>query len=102
MMIVIYKLLCVVFLQNITTELKIRSSNGKSLPAVQVFAKAIEFMMNTIKQFIDKTLKNPNREILWVITVPAIWSPAAKQIMRQAAEHVSERIYFKDDCNLTV
>ena len=31
---------------------------------------------------------NPARKILWIITVPAIWSLAAKQIMKEAAQKV--------------
>jgi hypothetical protein len=28
-------------------------------------------------------------DVKWIITVPAIWSDAAKQFMREAAEQVS-------------
>jgi len=31
---------------------------------------------------------HPNRKIQWTLTVPAIWSEAAKKIMREAATKV--------------
>ncbi|XP_069112501.1 heat shock 70 kDa protein 12A-like [Argopecten irradians] len=60
---------------------------GKRLNALDVFAKSI----SALKSHLMKTLENqstginPN-EIQWVLTVPAIWSDAAKQFMRSAAE----------------
>ena len=65
----------------------IKAANGKELPAIDVFAKALQYMkIITLAKF--EGFDNPSRKILWIITVPAIWSLAAKQIMKVAAEQV--------------
>ena len=77
----------VVVLQKITAKLKIKATNGKELPAVDVFAKSLKYMkLITLAKF--EGFENPARRILWIITVPAIWSLAAKQIMKEAAYKV--------------
>lgn len=53
-----------------------------------VFSKALQYMKKIILDHLNKQLEHPNRSILWIVTVPAIWSRAAKQIMRIAAEKV--------------
>ena len=78
----------IVLLQKITAKLKIKAANGKELPVVDVFAKSLEYMkLITLAKF--EAFDNPARKILWIITVPAIWSLAAKQIMKEAACKVS-------------
>ncbi len=56
------------------------------LPALTVFSKALEFLKNYILSFLEKLPETPRqdlvRNILWVITVPAIWSPAARKFMK--------------------
>ena len=77
----------VLILQKITAKLKIKAANGKELPAVDVFAKSLQYLkVITLAKF--EEFDNPARKILWIITVPAIWSLAAKQIMKEAAHKV--------------
>jgi len=77
----------VIVLQKISAKLKIKATNFKELPAVDVFAKSLEYMkLITLAKF--EGFDNPARKILWIITVPAIWSLAAKQIMKEAAHKV--------------
>ena len=69
----------------------IKAANGKELPAIDVFATALKYMKGiTLAKF--EGFDNPSRKILWIITVPAIWSLAAKQIMKIAAEKVGSVI----------
>ena len=68
----------------------IKAVDGKALLAITVFSKALLYIKTTVLDYMDKQVKNPNRSILWIVTVPAIWSPVAKQIMRTAAEEVSK------------
>ena len=83
----------VFILQKITAKLKIKATNGKELPAVDVFAKSLEYMkIITLAKF--EGFENPARKVLWIITVPAIWSLAAKQIMKEAAYKVCGVIMF--------
>ena len=62
--------------------------DGKQLLAITVFTKALQYMRKIVLEQLDKQIHNPNRSILWVLTVPAIWSHAARQVMRTAASQV--------------
>lgn len=59
--------------------------NGKELPAMYVFSKAIEYMHDHLLKGLKE---QDDEEIKWVLTVPAIWDNSAKQFMRDAAEQV--------------
>ena len=67
----------------------IQAVDGKELPATTVFSKALSYMKEIVLNELDIQIAYPNRAILWILTVPAIWSSAAKQVMRIAAEDVS-------------
>ncbi|XP_052798832.1 heat shock 70 kDa protein 12B-like [Mya arenaria] len=64
----------------------IEDVTGKALPAVDIFAHAIRYlrdhMLNTLQTCV--TGIQPD-DILYVLTVPAIWDERAKQFMRKAA-----------------
>ncbi|KAL4221970.1 hypothetical protein ACF0H5_018018 [Mactra antiquata] len=64
----------------------LRDIDGKQMPALTIFTMAINYMR---KQLLHDLLKRDARvtvdDISWVLTVPAIWSDAAKQFMREAA-----------------
>ena len=75
-------------LQNVSHDLLVKAVDGKALSAVIVFSKALEYIKTIFLDYLNEQVKHPNRSILWIVTVPAIWSPAAKQIMRTAAEKV--------------
>ena len=75
-------------LQKVSHDLMIKAVDGKSLPAVIVFSKALEYIKTIVLNYLNEQVEHPNRSILWIVTVPAIWSRAAKQIMRTAAEKV--------------
>lgn len=58
------------------------------MSAMIVFAESIKFLKNHMmgvwaKRDLQKAFKTD--EIQWVLTVPAIWSDAAKQFMRESA-----------------
>ncbi|XP_062588783.1 heat shock 70 kDa protein 12A-like [Saccostrea cucullata] len=95
-------------------NLKLEAENGKKLPALKVFAEAIFFLKKKFEDLLEKTtLRQENftstqvksemthrekgvekedlswsTDILWVLTVPAIWSDEGKQFMREAALQV--------------
>ena len=48
----------------------------------------LKYLKDTALEWMDKMFKYPGRSIQWIVTVPAIWSDAAKEIMRKAAEKV--------------
>ncbi|XP_060594826.1 heat shock 70 kDa protein 12A-like isoform X2 [Ruditapes philippinarum] len=65
----------------------IEDEMGKSMVALNVFAMAIEYlvgdMMKSVKDKLTSAVEKD--EVHWVLTVPAIWTDAAKQFMREAA-----------------
>ncbi|OXB60386.1 hypothetical protein ASZ78_001212 [Callipepla squamata] len=75
--------------RKITSDMRLEASNGKTLPALLVFAESLRYMeqhaLNTIQEASFNTVCDPE-EITWVITVPAIWSSGARQFMRLAAK----------------
>ncbi|XP_062593072.1 heat shock 70 kDa protein 12A-like [Saccostrea cucullata] len=74
----------------LTRDTKIKDIRNKELLALHVFSHSIEFLKKTFfDNFKKKSLQDNidlDKEILWVLTVPAIWDDAAKQFMREAAK----------------
>ncbi|NXE20624.1 HS12B protein, partial [Ardeotis kori] len=73
----------------VTSGMWLEASNGKMLPALMVFSESLRYLkehaLNTIQEASFQTVCD-EEEITWVITVPAIWSTAARQFMRLAAK----------------
>jgi len=61
------------------------------MPAVVVLAHALRyFSQRAVSEVSDQSATPLGADdIRWVVTVPAIWTAAAKQLMRQAAYDVS-------------
>ena len=62
--------------------------NGKSIDALLVFAHSMRYLKDQAIEIIRERTGDKQyceKDIQWVITVPAIWEPAAKQFMREAA-----------------
>ena len=67
-------------------EEPIEAINGGTMPAITVFSKALKYLGDKITKFIKDTKVVENqKEMTWVITVPAIWQPGARHFMRKAA-----------------
>ncbi|CAG2216049.1 Heat shock 70 kDa protein 12B [Mytilus edulis] len=73
--------------QEIPRDLMLEDDKGKLLPAMKVISESIKFMREHLMRTLSKKGQDVIRptEINWVLTVPAIWSDAAKQFMREAA-----------------
>ncbi|XP_054167177.1 heat shock 70 kDa protein 12A-like [Oppia nitens] len=74
--------------QSLSLESTINATNGnKSMSALTVFAHALRyFKLQALQELSDQSATNILIEdIRWVITVPALWKPSAKQFMRAAA-----------------
>ncbi|KAM9579944.1 heat shock 70 kDa protein 12B-like [Guaruba guarouba] len=73
----------------VTSDMGLKATNGKMLPALKVFSESLRYLkehaLNTIQEASFETVYS-KEEITWVITVPAIWSAAARQFMRLAAK----------------
>ena len=79
------------FFQSLNIKTVIKAANGESVDAKTVFSRSIKFLkeeaLKVICQRTGDDHYNAN-DIQWVLTVPAIWTPKAKQFMREAAYEV--------------
>ena len=76
-------------------DTKILAANGKHLRAKSVFAHSIKFLKDEAVKVIQQETGDDGysvHDIQWVLTVPAIWTPRAKQFMREAAYEVCHLI----------
>ncbi|XP_060559261.1 heat shock 70 kDa protein 12B-like [Ruditapes philippinarum] len=86
---------------NLSLKAKLRDDQSKLMKAIEVFAASIKYLKDhlihklTESSGVNETSVNDKQsqkagiltnDILWVLTVPAIWSDSAKQFMRTAAE----------------
>ena len=72
-------------------ETKITAANGIPLQAKLVFAHSIKFLKDEAVKIIRHQTGDDGykvEDIQWVLTVPAIWTPRAKQFMRESAYEV--------------
>lgn len=74
--------------ENVNAQATITAVNGKSVKAMTVFSHSMKYLkdeaLKVICQRTGDVQFNVN-DIQWVLTVPAIWTPVAKQFMREAA-----------------
>ncbi|XP_035673082.1 heat shock 70 kDa protein 12A-like [Branchiostoma floridae] len=73
--------------QTITGDTTLTARNGKQLRAMDVFAHALRYLKDkALGVMKDRTnVEFTTADIQWVLTVPAIWQPSARQFMRDAA-----------------
>lgn len=65
------------------------------IKALDVFSLSIQYLKDEcFELFQKKHINIPNDEILWILTVPAIWDQSAKEFMRKAAEQVTSIPFF--------
>ncbi|XP_033731605.1 heat shock 70 kDa protein 12B-like [Pecten maximus] len=77
----------------VTTDMTLKSVDGKTLPALDVFSAAIGYMKDHLLQKCStQGLDLLPHDIQWVLTVPAIWDDTAKSFMRKAAEQLQAGI----------
>ncbi|XP_028673332.1 heat shock 70 kDa protein 12A-like [Erpetoichthys calabaricus] len=70
-------------------NLLIKAKNNKPLPALIVISESLRFLKDHALKLINESsleVTFSEEDITWVLTVPAIWRPDAKQFMRQAAK----------------
>lgn len=64
------------------------------MEAMRVFSSAIGYLKDHMLTMCKNRLSDIEQsDIMWVLTVPAIWTDSAKQFMREAAEKVC--IFFR-------
>jgi len=87
-------------LQNLNIETTLEAGNGRHVKALKIFTYAIHYLHKRALEVIQERTGDEHfssRDIQWVLTVPAIWKPAAKQFMREAAYKVEYSLgHFSD------
>ncbi|KAM9709864.1 heat shock 70 kDa protein 12A-like [Menidia menidia] len=72
----------------LTRDVTIGAANGKSMTALKVFTESLRFLKDDALKTISESSQGKKfiaSDFTWVLTVPAIWDPSAKQFMREAA-----------------
>ncbi|XP_061183555.1 heat shock 70 kDa protein 12A-like [Saccostrea echinata] len=73
--------------KHLNKDTVISDDQNQNLEAVTVFAHSIKYIKNELWKQLSKTgYSIEEKEIQWVLTIPAIWNPRSKQFMRFAAE----------------
>ena len=69
----------------------VRDETGRPFLALDVFAMSLKYLVDDMMKIVNQRLAGELRttDINWVLTVPAIWSDASKQFMREAALKVN-------------
>lgn len=88
-------------IEDLNENTEVQARNGKKWPALDVFAKCLEYLkkvstdavnerhLKSNKDYASAEVMYKDTQIQWVITIPAIWSLSAKQFMRKAAYKVN-------------
>ncbi|WAR14841.1 HS12A-like protein [Mya arenaria] len=73
--------------QLLTHDMKIVDASGKSMVAMTVFELSIKHVKKKVLERMELNMgdKIIESDVMWVLTVPAIWRDSAKQFMREAA-----------------
>uniref|UniRef100_UPI003AB09E7B heat shock 70 kDa protein 12A-like n=1 Tax=Centroberyx gerrardi TaxID=166262 RepID=UPI003AB09E7B len=88
--------------KQLNRDVMIAAINGKSMSALKVMIETLRYLKeHALKTISGNTAgrKFTASDFTWVLTVPAIWDPSAKQFMREAAteagivtEHKADRL----------
>ncbi|KAM4731313.1 heat shock 70 kDa protein 12A-like [Anableps anableps] len=73
--------------KKLTRDVTVKAANGKEMTAQKVFSESLRFLKDDALTTISSNTggKFLASDFTWVLTVPAIWDPSAKQFMREAA-----------------
>lgn len=75
--------------KGLTRKTLLEDDKGKRMEAIKVFSSAIGYLKDHMLTTCKKQLTDIEQsDIMWVLTVPAIWTDSSKQFMREAAEKV--------------
>lgn len=77
---------CLSCVQVVNREVMIEEAMGKQMKAIVVFSMAIKYLKDQCMSLIRaRGLHVRDDDVMWVLSVPAIWEEPAKQFMREAA-----------------
>jgi len=73
--------------KKLTRETKLKDENNKKLKAMRIFVICLKALRDEILQKLNgsKVGEITTSDVLWMITIPAIWTDEARQFMSEAA-----------------
>ncbi|XP_039901254.1 heat shock 70 kDa protein 12A-like [Simochromis diagramma] len=74
--------------KRVSRDVEIKAANWRSMKALKVFTEALRYLKDDALRTITESTEGRKftaSDFTWVLTVPAIWDPSAKQFMREAA-----------------
>ncbi|KAJ3104489.1 Heat shock 70 kDa protein 12A [Physocladia obscura] len=88
-----------IYLHNFKMQLYVTDSNrninsitvvrdevtGVTVPAVQAIAACLNFVKTAALENISGIVSINHHEVLWIVTIPAIWTMDAQQLMKEAS-----------------
>ncbi|XP_045205238.2 heat shock 70 kDa protein 12A-like isoform X2 [Mercenaria mercenaria] len=78
--------------EGLKRDMIIEDDKKKKMRAIQVFSLSINYLKNhLLKGLQTKFPEMKETDIMWVLTVPAIWNDGSKQFMREAAQKAGIR-----------
>lgn len=84
-----YILILTQSIQKLSNSTMIRGDKGREAPALDLFAHVIRYLKNhMLSAFNTHGAPVKDKDIHWVLPVPAISEISAKQFMREAAKKV--------------
>ncbi|XP_026017347.1 heat shock 70 kDa protein 12A-like isoform X1 [Astatotilapia calliptera] len=86
--------------KKLNSDVTIEAANGRSMKALKVFTEALRYLKEDALKFISEDSGGKQfiaSDFTWVVTVPAIWDPSAKQFMREAATQAGIVTAGKED-----
>ena len=76
---------------------QLTAANGKNVDAITVFSLSMKYFKDEAVETIRDATKDKYysaEDFQWVLTVPAIWTAAAKQFIREAAYQVTKSLFL--------
>ncbi|XP_013763551.1 heat shock 70 kDa protein 12A-like, partial [Pundamilia nyererei] len=86
--------------KKLNSDVTIEAANGRSMKALKVFTEALRHLKEDALKFISENAGGKQfiaSDFTWVVTVPVIWDPSAKQFMREAATQAGIVTAGKED-----
>ncbi|KAK9760094.1 hypothetical protein K7432_016230, partial [Basidiobolus ranarum] len=75
------------YTESVDDNITIEAENGDKVSAAIVFSESLRYIKKVASEQIQKVNSDIDpKDIKWVLTVPAIWSDAAKRVMKEAAK----------------
>lgn len=86
--------------KTLTRDMVIEDVLGKPMKAFDVFVESIKFIVSHMMKYVNDSEKlqtltiKSEKDIHWLLTVPAIWKDLSKRFMREAAVQVSSFQFY--------